>query len=41
MQLHFEYRYLYLNKGYLSFNREDILELNQSEPRIACGGHVC
>ena len=39
--LHFEYRYLYLNKSYLSFNREDILEINQSETRIACGGHVC
>jgi hypothetical protein len=23
-------RYLYLNKSYLSFNREDILEINQS-----------
>jgi hypothetical protein len=23
------------------FNREDILENNQSETRIACGGHVC
>jgi hypothetical protein len=23
------------------FNREDILEINQSETRIACGGHVC
>jgi hypothetical protein len=21
--------------------REDILEINQSETRIACGGHVC
>jgi hypothetical protein len=29
---------------YLSFNRlrgEDFLEINQSETRIACGGHVC
>ena len=40
--LHFEYRCLYLNKSYLSFNRkEDFLEINQSETRIACGGHVC
>jgi hypothetical protein len=23
------------------FNREDILEINQSETTIACGGHVC
>jgi hypothetical protein len=23
------------------FNREDILEINQSEKIIACGGHVC
>ena len=38
---HFEYRYLYLNKSYLSFMREDILEINQSETRIACGCHVC
>jgi hypothetical protein len=29
-------------KMYLSFNRkEDFLEINQSEKRIACGGHVC
>jgi hypothetical protein len=29
-------------KSYLSFNRgEDFLEINQSETRIACGGHVC
>jgi hypothetical protein len=21
--------------------REDLLEINQSETRIACGGHVC
>jgi hypothetical protein len=28
--------------GKLSFfNREDILEINQTETRIACGGHVC
>jgi hypothetical protein len=25
----------------ISFNREDFLEINQSETRIACGGHVC
>jgi hypothetical protein len=31
-----------LGKSYLSFNRgEDFLEINQSETRIACGGHVC
>jgi hypothetical protein len=41
VSVHFEYRYLYLNKSYLSFNREDILEINQSETRMACGGHVC
>jgi hypothetical protein len=23
------------------FNREDIFEINQSEARIACGGHIC
>jgi hypothetical protein len=23
------------------FRGEDILEINQSETRIACGGHVC
>jgi hypothetical protein len=34
-----KYRYLYLNKSYLSFSR-DFLEINQSEKRIACGGHV-
>jgi hypothetical protein len=29
-------------KNYLSFNRgEDFLEINQSETKIACGGHVC
>jgi hypothetical protein len=28
-------------KNYLSFNREDFLEIGQSETRIACGGHVC
>jgi hypothetical protein len=28
--------------SYLSFYRgEDFLEINQSETRIACGGHVC
>jgi hypothetical protein len=28
--------------SYLSFNRgEDFLEIDQSETRIACGGHVC
>jgi hypothetical protein len=31
-----------LGKRYLSFNRgEDVLEIDQSEIRIACGGHVC
>ena len=31
-----------LGKSYISFNRgEDSLEINQSETRIACGGHVC
>jgi hypothetical protein len=36
-KLHFEYRYLYLKKSYLSFNSgEDFLEINQSETRIAC-----
>ena len=31
-----------LGKSYLSFNRgEDFLEINQSETRIACGGHIC
>jgi hypothetical protein len=30
-----------LGKSYLSFNRgEDFLEINQSETRIACGGHL-
>jgi hypothetical protein len=34
--MHFEYRYLYLNKSYLSFNRgEDFLEINQSELPVA------
>jgi hypothetical protein len=23
------------------FRGEDVLEINQSETRIACGGHVC
>jgi hypothetical protein len=23
------------------YRREDFLEINQSETRIACGGHVC
>ena len=23
------------------FQREDFLEINQSETRISCGGHVC
>jgi hypothetical protein len=23
------------------FKREDFLEIDQSETRIACGGHVC
>jgi hypothetical protein len=31
-----------LGKSYLSFNRgEELFEMNQSETRIACGGHVC
>jgi hypothetical protein len=31
-----------LCKNYLSFNRgEEFLEINLSETRIACGGHVC
>jgi hypothetical protein len=30
-----------LGKSYLSFNREFFLEIDQSETRIACGGHVC
>jgi hypothetical protein len=25
----------------LGFRGEDFLEINQSETRIACGGHVC
>jgi hypothetical protein len=34
--VHSEYRYLYLNKSYLSFNRgEDFLEINQSELPVA------
>ena len=34
--------YLYLNKSYLPFNsKTDFLDINQSETRIACGGHVC
>jgi hypothetical protein len=30
-------------KSYLSFNRGELffLEINQSETRIVCGGHVC
>jgi hypothetical protein len=28
-------------KQELSFFQQDILEINQSETRIACGGHVC
>jgi hypothetical protein len=33
---------LRLGKSYLSFNRgQDFLEINQSETKIACGGHVC
>jgi hypothetical protein len=24
-----------------AIKREDFLEINQSETRIACGGHVC
>jgi hypothetical protein len=31
-----------LGKSYLSFNRgEDLKKIDQSETRIACGGHVC
>jgi hypothetical protein len=31
-----------LGKSYFSFNRgEDFLEINPSETRIACGGHIC
>jgi hypothetical protein len=29
-----------LGKSYLSFNREDFLEINQSEKTNACEGHV-
>jgi hypothetical protein len=25
----------------ISFRGEDFLEINQSETRMACGGHVC
>jgi hypothetical protein len=32
---------LSLDKSYLSLKREDFLEINKSETRIACGGHVC
>jgi hypothetical protein len=40
-------KYLLISKGengkrYLSFKRgEAFLEINQSETRIVCGGHVC
>jgi hypothetical protein len=27
--------------GQMSFKEEDFLEIDQSETRIACGGHVC
>jgi hypothetical protein len=27
--------------GRKRFKREDFLEIDQSETRIACGGHVC
>ena len=31
-----------LGKSYLSFNRGEVFfETNQSETRIACGGHLC
>ena len=30
-----------LGKSYLTFNSEDFLEINQSETKISCGGHVC
>jgi hypothetical protein len=29
------------NESTLGRKREDSLEINQSETRIACGGHVC
>jgi hypothetical protein len=29
------------NLGSSSFKGEDILEIDQSKTRIACGGHVC
>ena len=39
----FEYRYIYLNKSYLSFHRRYFRNqaIKQSETTIACGGHVC
>jgi hypothetical protein len=32
------WQFLYKASG---FRGEDFLEINQSETRIACGGHVC
>jgi hypothetical protein len=29
------------NSGQSGFTGEDFLEINQSETRIVCGGHVC
>jgi hypothetical protein len=29
------------NSWQSGFREEDFLEINQSETRIACGGHVC
>jgi hypothetical protein len=36
-----EINYLFQFIWESSFRREDILEINQSDTRIACGGHVC
>jgi hypothetical protein len=32
-----KFRFIWLS----SFKGEDFLEIDQSETRIACGGHVC
>jgi hypothetical protein len=32
---------IYGRSSISGFRREDFLEINQSETRIACGGHVC
>ena len=37
MQLEAQFRFIWLG----SFRGEDILDIDQSEARIACGGHVC